>query len=95
MIPELNAVSDDIKALPPVARPDHMGDAVAQKTESPAEMVIDRANGLRGAPGRRPVPEDFADVLSPEGDSGDVVGSDISDDPWEIGETGSTGGTRP
>jgi hypothetical protein len=41
------------------------------------------------------VPEDFADVLSPEGDSGDVVGTDISDDPWEFGETGSTGGTSP
>ena len=28
---------------------------------------------------RRPTEADFADVLSPEGDSGDIVGSDISD----------------
>ncbi len=28
---------------------------------------------------RRPTEADFADVLSPEGDSGDVVGSDVND----------------
>lgn len=27
---------------------------------------------------RRPTEADFADVLSPEGDSGDIVGSDVS-----------------
>ena len=28
---------------------------------------------------RRPTEEDFADVLSPEGNSGDIVGSDVND----------------
>ena len=28
---------------------------------------------------RRPTEADFADVLSPEGNSGDIVGSDVSD----------------
>jgi len=28
---------------------------------------------------RRPTEADFTDVLSPEGDSGDIVGSDVSD----------------
>ena len=79
--------------LPP-PRPDHPGDAVAARTESPAELAIDIANGLRGAAGRAPRPEDFADIFSPEGVSGGPEGTDISDDPWEFGETGSTGGTH-
>jgi len=76
-------------------RPDHLGDMVAAQTETADEFEIDRANGLRGATGRVPQPEDFTDVLSPEGDSGGAVGTDISDSPWVFGEDGSTGGTAP
>ena len=76
-------------------RPDNLGDMVAAQTESADEFEIDRANGLRGATGRALRPEDFTEVLSPEGDSGDAVGTDISDSPWVFGEDGSTGGTAP
>ncbi|BDI32251.1 hypothetical protein CCAX7_43020 [Capsulimonas corticalis] len=65
------------------------GSAVAAQTETLAEAEIDARNGLRGAPGRRPVPEDFEDLLTPEGNSGDIVGSDIADSPFAIGETAS------
>jgi len=84
-------------ALAPVINdePGHrLGDVVAQRTESAEELAIDRSNGLRGVPGRRPRPEDFTDVLTPEGANGDVVGSEITDDPWVFGEDGSTGGTE-
>ncbi|MEO7719386.1 MAG: hypothetical protein ABIY70_24555 [Capsulimonas sp.] len=65
------------------------GAAVAAQTETLEEAEIDMRNGLHGAPGRRPVPEDFEDLLTPEGNSGDIVGSDISDSPFAIGETAS------
>jgi hypothetical protein len=41
---------------------------------------------------RRPTEADFADVLSPEGNSGDVVGSDVSDSTMP--SDASIGGTR-
>lgn len=75
---------------------DHaLGDQVAALTETPQEAEIDARMGLRGAKGHTPQPEDFAGLLSPEGNSGDVVGTDISDSPFVYGEDGSTGGTRP
>ena len=98
----MEAFVDPVPALPAAdvlsagaLRPDHPGDYVAAQTETAQEFAIDRANGLRGAAGRPPQPEDFADVLSPEGDSGDAVGTEIIDDPWVFGEDGSTGGTAP
>jgi len=70
------------------------GDVVAAVTESPLEAEIDARNGLRHSRmGRRPVAADFDGLLTPEGISGDVVGEGISDSPWSLGETGSTGGT--
>ena len=65
------------------------GVAVAAQTETLAEAEIDARNGLRGVAGRRPVPEDFEDILTSAGNSGDIVGSDISDSPFAIGETSS------
>ena len=71
------------------------GDVVAAVTESPLEAEIDARNGLHHHRiGRRPVQADFDGLLTPEGISGDVVGEGISDDPWSLGETGSTGGTK-
>jgi hypothetical protein len=70
---------------------DHaLADQVAAATETPAEALIDERMGLRGAAGRTPQPEDFAEVLSPEGNSGDIVGSDVTDSPFVFGEDGST-----
>ncbi len=74
---------------------DHsLADEVAARTETPQEAAIDAANGLRGAPGRTPRPEDFADVLSPEGAGDASAGADVVDSIWVFGEDGSTGGTR-
>jgi len=84
------------RALLAGAPVDHaLGDQVAALTETPQEAEIDERMGLRGTKGRKPEPEDFAGVLSPEGNSGDVVGADISDSPFVFGEDGSTGGSRP
>ena len=70
---------------------DHtLADQVAALTASPEEAEIDARMGLRGAPGREPQPEDFAEVLTPEGNSGGVVGADITDSPFTYGEDGST-----
>ena len=68
-----------------------LGNEVAAKTETPYEAAIDAANGLRGQGGRTPQPEDFADVLTPEGNSGDLVGSDVSDQTLDFGDDGSLG----
>ena len=72
-----------------------LGNEVAAKTETPYEAAIDAANGLRGQGGRRPTPEDFADVLSPEGNSGHTVGSDITDHLLDLSDDGSLGATPP
>lgn len=40
---------------------------------------------------RRPTEADFEEVLSPEGNSGDIVGSDVSDSTTDTGA--SVGGT--
>jgi hypothetical protein len=70
---------------------DHtLADEVAAVTSTPQEAAIDARMGLRGAPGRQPEPEDFAEVLTPEGNSGDIVGADITDSPFVYGEDGST-----
>jgi hypothetical protein len=66
------------------ADPD-LGDEIAAATETPYEMEIDAINGLHGHGGRRPRPEDFADVLVPEGNSGDVAGSEVGDPLISIG----------
>jgi len=73
-----------------------LGDVVAAVTESPLEAEIDARNGLHHPRvGRRPVQADFDGLLTPEGISGDVVGEGILDDAFNLGETGSTGGTNP
>jgi hypothetical protein len=70
---------------------DHsLADHVAAVTETPLEASIDARMGLRGAQGRTPQPEDFVGVLSPEGNSGDIAGTDVSDSPFAFGEDGST-----
>ena len=66
---------------------------VAEITETPREKEIDAANGLRGHGGRVPTPEDFDGLLTPEGDSGDTVGSEVSNRSLVFGEDGSLGGT--
>lgn len=65
----------------------NIGDEVAALTETPKEAEIDYKNGLRHHGGRKPVPADFADILTPEGNSGDIFGTDIIDDPFDINET--------
>lgn len=70
-----------------------LGDVIAAVTETPQEAEIDARNGLRHRGGRRPVPADFEGLLSPDGNSGDVVGAEVGGDPFALGETGSTGGT--
>ncbi len=73
---------------------DHkLGNRNAALTETPYEKAIDAANGLRGAAGHTPTAEDFAGLLTPEGDSGDTVGTDVSDRTFVFGEDGSLGGT--
>ncbi len=73
---------------------DHsLGNRVAALTETPREKEIDAANGLRGHGGRTPTPEDFDGLLTPEGNSGDTVGSGVSNRTLVFGEDGSLGGT--
>ena len=43
----------------------------------------------------RRTPEDFDGLLTPEGNSGDVFGTDVVGSPFVYGEDGSTGGTHP
>ena len=75
---------------------DHtLGDRVAAITETPQEAEIDARMGLRGAKGHTPEPEDFDGLLTPEGNSGDVFGTDVVGSPFVYGEDGSTGGTHP
>ena len=79
------------------AHTDHtLANHIAAVTETPEEAAIDAANGLRGHGGRTPQPEDFADILPPEGNSGDIVGSDVgTGSPFVFGEDGSLGDTDP
>ncbi len=73
---------------------DHsLSNHVAAVTETPYEKAIDAANGLRGAKGRPPTAADFDGLLTPEGDSGDTVGSEVSNRTLVFGEDGSLGGT--
>lgn len=73
---------------------DHsLSNHVAAVTETPHEKEIDAANGLRGTKGRAPTAEDFDGLLTPEGDSGDTVGTDVSNRTFVFGEDGSLGGT--
>ncbi len=76
---------------------DHsLANEIAAKTETPQEAAIDAANGLRGAKGRAPRPEDFEGLLTPEGNSGDIVGSDIgAGSPFVFGKDASLGETEP
>ncbi len=74
---------------------DHcLGDFVAAATETPEEAAIDARSGLRGHGGRKPTEEDFAGLLTPEGNTG-ITGSDVVDDAFVFGEDGSTRGTNP
>jgi len=73
---------------------DHsLGNHVAAVTETPREKEIDAANGLRGSQGRTPTAEDFDGILTPEGASGDTVGSEVAERTFVFGEDGSLGGT--
>jgi hypothetical protein len=72
--------SDEVDDEPMDVRVERPGDLIAAITETPDEMKIDIANGLRGAKGRRPVPADFDGLLSPEGDSGELVGTEVAED---------------
>ncbi len=76
---------------------DHsLANEIAAKTETPQEAAIDAANGLRGSKGRTPRPEDFDGLLTPEGNSGDIVGSDIgAGSPFTFGKDASLGETDP
>ncbi len=76
---------------------DHsLANEIAAKTETPQEAAIDAANGLRGSKGRTPRPEDFEGLLTPEGNSGDIVGSDIgAGSPFVFGKDASLGDTDP
>lgn len=69
---------------------DHtLGNRNAAMTETEYEKSIDAANGLRGANGHTPQPEDFDGLLTPEGDSGDTVGTDISNRTHVFGSDGT------
>ncbi len=69
---------------------DHtLGDRNAALTETPYEKDIDAANGLRGAKGHTPTEEDFDGLLTPAGDSGKTVGTDISESVLVFGNDGS------
>lgn len=76
---------------------DHsLANEIAAITETPEEAAIDAANGLRGSKGRTPRPEDFEGLLTPEGNSGDIVGSDIGiGSPFVFGKDASLGDTGP
>lgn len=71
---------------------DHrLGDEVAARTETPREAAIDAANGLRSHGGRVPVPADFEGLLTPAGNSGNIVGSDVDEERvFTLGEDGAT-----
>ena len=69
---------------------DHtLGNRNAALTETEFEKSIDAANGLRGAAGHTPTAEDFDGLLTPEGDSGDTVGKDISNRTLVFGDDGT------
>lgn len=74
---------------------DHrLADEIAAKTETPYEAAIDAANGLRSHGGRAPVPEDFEGILTPAGNSGGVVGTDVTEgSTFTIGRDSTTKGT--
>lgn len=72
---------------------DHtLGNRNAALTETAQEKAVDAANGLRGAGGHVPTEEDFQGLLTPAGDSGDTVGTDVSNRTLTFGEDGSLGG---
>ncbi len=76
---------------------DHtLANEIAAKTETPQEAAIDAANGLRGAKGRAPRPEDFDGLLTPEGNSGDIVGSEVgAGSVFTFGKDSTLGDTNP
>lgn len=76
---------------------DHtLANEIAAITETPTEAAIDAANGLRGQKGRTPTPEDFEGLLTPAGNSGDIVGTEIgTGTPYSYGENGSLGDIHP
>lgn len=55
----------------------HRPDNVLYPDARPDESVLE--TNLADRMIRRPTEADFEDVLSPEGNSGDIVGSDVSD----------------
>lgn len=76
---------------------DHsLANEIAARTETPQEAAIDAANGLRGTKGRTPRPEDFDGLLTPEGNSGDIVGSDIgASSVFTFGKDATLGDAAP
>jgi hypothetical protein len=80
---------EEMLDLDPFEADPDLGDEIAAATETPYEMEIDAINGLHGHGGRRPRPEDFADVLNPEGNSGDVVGGEVIDPLIDLGGDGT------
>jgi len=65
-------------------------DKVLYPDAGPGDEVLER--DLTQDMVRRPTEADFADVLRPEGNSGDIVGSDVSDST--IASNASVSGTE-
>ena len=71
-----------------------LADEIAAKTETPREAAIDAANGLRSPGGRKPVPEDFEGILTPAGNTGGVVGADVTEgSTFVFGKDSTVSGT--
>lgn len=65
----------------------HTANHPMSEPETPAEdPLLDRMT-------RRPTEEDFADVLTPEGNSGDIAPRDVTDATLPFPSNGSLGGT--
>jgi hypothetical protein len=67
----------------------HRPDKVVFPDSRPGDDVLE--SDLTEQMIRRPTEADFAEVLSPEGNSGDIVGSDVSDST--VASNASIGGT--
>jgi hypothetical protein len=96
--PDKNATQENIMPLSPRHDDTRPGSTISAKAADtvvfpdsrPDDRVLEE--DLTKKMIRRPTEADFADVLSPEGNSGDVVGSDVSDSTMP--SDASIGGTR-
>jgi hypothetical protein len=75
--------------LRPGTTTSHKPDEILYPDVRPDETILEQR--LTDRMVRQPTDADFADVLSPEGDSGDIVGSDVSDSV--LASDASVGGT--